>query len=459
MGFRFRKSVKLAPGVRLNVSKSGVSASVGRRGASVSVGKRGVRGNVGLPGTGISYSARLDGGGGGRRGRTGETREAARVQREVERQRQWAHRLDELAKGSVSIADDGNVEILDCHGEPVTGRDLSFVWDTIGDSIRAQLEDAAKRYNDEDVALTAVHTDTPDPRIAVPYEPQPFTEPQPPRPTAKPFSSPAPKFSRPRKPGLFGLVVWPWQRAAWEAAVEKAQRDFEIKRRHWEKARAAHEVNGQRSLEEWEDKNRKWVARASAHDAAERAKAATFGDDIKCDAALMEEMLAARLQELQWPRETLVDFEVVRDGELVLLDVDLPEIEDVPEQTASVSANGKRLLLKNKSQTALRGDYAAHVHGIGLRLAGLVFQTLPRCSNIVMSGYSQRLDKGTGTVNDEYLWSARVDRATFSQIDFGNLAQVDPIAAMEKFTLRRNMTKTHIFKPITPYAVEEATIA
>lgn len=60
MGFRFRRSLTLFPGVRLNLSRSGVSVSLGRPGASVSVGKRGVRGNVGIPGTGLSYSTRLD---------------------------------------------------------------------------------------------------------------------------------------------------------------------------------------------------------------------------------------------------------------------------------------------------------------------------------------------------------------------------------------------------------------
>ncbi|MCM3745109.1 DUF4236 domain-containing protein [Sporosarcina luteola] len=59
MGFRFQKRVKIAPGVRLNISKSGVSTSIGRRGASVTVGKRGVRANVGIPGTGLSYSEQL----------------------------------------------------------------------------------------------------------------------------------------------------------------------------------------------------------------------------------------------------------------------------------------------------------------------------------------------------------------------------------------------------------------
>jgi tetratricopeptide (TPR) repeat protein len=43
MGFRMRKSIKLAPGVRLNVSKSGVGASVGGRGGRYSVHSSGRR--------------------------------------------------------------------------------------------------------------------------------------------------------------------------------------------------------------------------------------------------------------------------------------------------------------------------------------------------------------------------------------------------------------------------------
>lgn len=56
MGFRFRKSVKLMPGVRLNLSKSGISTSIGGRGATVNISKRGTRTTVGIPGTGLSYS-------------------------------------------------------------------------------------------------------------------------------------------------------------------------------------------------------------------------------------------------------------------------------------------------------------------------------------------------------------------------------------------------------------------
>lgn len=56
MGFRIRKSIKIAPGLRINLSKSGVSASVGKRGATVNIGKNGVKSTIGIPGTGISHT-------------------------------------------------------------------------------------------------------------------------------------------------------------------------------------------------------------------------------------------------------------------------------------------------------------------------------------------------------------------------------------------------------------------
>lgn len=56
MGIRFRKSVKVAPGVRLNVGKKSSSVSFGGKGFSTSVSTTGRRTNtVGIPGTGISH--------------------------------------------------------------------------------------------------------------------------------------------------------------------------------------------------------------------------------------------------------------------------------------------------------------------------------------------------------------------------------------------------------------------
>lgn len=58
MGFRFRKSIKIAPGVRINISKKGLSSlSVGRPGATVNINKKGTRTTLGIPGSGLSHSS------------------------------------------------------------------------------------------------------------------------------------------------------------------------------------------------------------------------------------------------------------------------------------------------------------------------------------------------------------------------------------------------------------------
>jgi hypothetical protein len=59
---RFHKSIKIAPGVKLNFSKSGISSTVGGKGLSVNVGGKGAYLNTGIPGTGISNRTKLDGG-------------------------------------------------------------------------------------------------------------------------------------------------------------------------------------------------------------------------------------------------------------------------------------------------------------------------------------------------------------------------------------------------------------
>jgi hypothetical protein len=56
MGFRFHRSIRLLPGIRLNFGKRGISASIGVRGAHVTFGAAGTRTTVGLPGSGLSYT-------------------------------------------------------------------------------------------------------------------------------------------------------------------------------------------------------------------------------------------------------------------------------------------------------------------------------------------------------------------------------------------------------------------
>jgi hypothetical protein len=56
MGLRFQRRIRVFPGLRLNLSRSGVGFSVGGRGAHVGITARGqTYTSIGLPGSGLSW--------------------------------------------------------------------------------------------------------------------------------------------------------------------------------------------------------------------------------------------------------------------------------------------------------------------------------------------------------------------------------------------------------------------
>ncbi len=59
--FQFRKRMKLAPGLNLNISKRGLGLSAGPKGLKVSRSAQGrISGSAGIPGSGISYRSTLN---------------------------------------------------------------------------------------------------------------------------------------------------------------------------------------------------------------------------------------------------------------------------------------------------------------------------------------------------------------------------------------------------------------
>lgn len=77
MGFRARKSIKLAPGVRMTVTPKSVGLSAGPRGARISANTRGrVTQSVGIPGSGVSHVSTLRSGSSSRRTTTPRARSA-----------------------------------------------------------------------------------------------------------------------------------------------------------------------------------------------------------------------------------------------------------------------------------------------------------------------------------------------------------------------------------------------
>ena len=202
---------------------------------------------------------------------------------------------------------------------------------------------------------------------------------------------------------------------------------------------------------EFEAELREWESSTVRFEALEISKHELIAKAVAGNLEAMETFFGEVLQDIIWPRETNISFEVQDGGRSLTLDVDLPEIEDMPTKTASAPERGFKLTVKEMGQALIKKLYAKHIHSIGFRLLGEAFGMLPTVQKVTLSGYSQRKSKTTGQEKEEYLFSVIVSRRLWEQINFNSLEQIDVIEAFTRFDLRREMTKTGMFKAIQPF--------
>jgi hypothetical protein len=391
MALRFRRSIKLAPGLKLNFSKSGMSVTAGRRGASINYGARGTYLNTGIPGTGL-YS----------RERIGSSSSA-----NVENSN-LAYKDIHI---KISIDDEFGVLYQDAFGDPLIPEHVLLAKKQNAAAIKAMVEDACNEINLRQQALTLLHK----------FAPPPL----PPRYKLIPFPENMPTPVQYKGLGLLGRLFKSSRKKIEERNLEISEK-YNRTLLDWEKRKREHEENQERNKILIEEK-------------------------VKTDQNAMYQVLEDSLKDLIWPRETIIDFEITGDGSTVWLDVDLPEIEDMPAKFALVSGRGFELKFKEQAEAKVRLLYAQHIHSIGFRLIGEVFAVLPMAENVILSGYSQRSVKTTGHITDQYLYSVKVKRKEWKTLNFENLQAIDTLETIRKFELNRDMTKTCVFKEIIPF--------
>jgi hypothetical protein len=349
MGVRFRKSIKLLPGVRVNLSKSGISTTLGGRGASINISERGVYSNLGIPGTGMSTRQKISGG---------------------------------------------------------TSTKSTFLDSSIREGVNMMNSDLDSILN--------IHTHTPAPDDALEFEKRDIHLPEKPKPISKAFIV----FSVLVAVITFGISI----------VVLLGQLKYK------------------KNLMLQYEEERKKADDASAEQYEQETQ---FENMMNNQKDFAEDILAYAMSRIEWPRETLVVYEV--DDDNAAFDVDLPEIEDMPGTEFQATESGKSVREKALSDLRIRKDYARHVHGIVFRVAGEAFRALDYLREVTVSGYSQRPDAATGNQRDDYLVSVRIDREGWNRINFGNLENVDPIEALSAFDIRRNMSKGFVFTAIDAY--------
>ena len=388
MALRFRRSVKLAPGLRLNFSGSGTSMTLGPRGASVSFGSRGAFLNSGIPGTGLHSRSRLGGALSKPSPRPGKVN----------------------VEATIRVGDDGTVQFFDANGHPLNDYLMNLAKRQQGGRIREMLEEVSAEINAETEALGHIHRHTPRPDETPTRPKRQFDKKEPQPPIPKPISF----LDR-----LFG------KRAEIEVRNTELQRLYREEVSRWESERTLFETR-------------------------EEAESMKFDQLLRTDLEFMQQVLEDNLQDITWPRETLVSFEVRDNGKTVDLDVDLPEIEDLPRRVTTLPERGYKLTVKELKGKALQELYSRHVHSIGFRIIGEVFATLPTVEQVTLSAFTQRDAPATGQRSDTYVYSVRVLRSEWAKINFKNLAAVDVVASFERFEVRRKIGRTGAFEPIVP---------
>jgi hypothetical protein len=150
-----------------------------------------------------------------------------------------------------------------------------------------------------------------------------------------------------------------------------------------------------------------------------RAEAANSGPNIEA----IETALLDALGGLEWPAETNIAISMA--GGRLLLDVDLPEIEDMPASRWMPLMSKMSLVQKPISQKDLAGLYLDHVCSILSRLIGHSMAVSGAIEIVALSAYTQR-SASSGKIDDEYVAVVEVKREEWNQIDKSAMALIDP---------------------------------
>ncbi len=376
----------------MNVGLRGLSMSIGPRGSSLNVGPRGIHANVGIPGTGLSVRERLDS---ASRGQTA------------------AMNVDGLSVAFM-LNDDGTVDIVGEDGRHLPPRVVKLARVQHGERLRHWLEENCEHWNKGIEALLSIHLATPSPDRV------------PPDASRRPFADPMPTPTPPRPMTLLARI-------------------FKSKRIQIDDLNSQDEHRFKTELTAW-------AAKRDSHDAVESERVSMFELERSLPPGLVQDYLSEVLARIEWPRETTVSLQVDDSATRVMIDVDLPEIQDMPQESATVAVRGVRLNIRDRPAVQRRKEYMTHVHAVLFRVVGEVFAAMPRIVHVVASGFSQRASRATGEVADDYLLSVRVRRDQWSMLNFANLPAIDVTEAMGNWELVRDMTSTGVFRPVEPFS-------
>ncbi|MEG0250918.1 MAG: DUF4236 domain-containing protein [Peptostreptococcus sp.] len=153
----------------------------------------------------------------------------------------------------------------------------------------------------------------------------------------------------------------------------------------------------------------------------------------------------------QWLETTILplDFELAYEyrKSSLFVDINLPEIEKIPEFKAVKLSNGA-FRREDKNTLDLREEYINCVFGLAVFFSSNLFNISPCIKNIVMSACTKRKVEAKSQSDNEYIYSIKFNRNGFVG---KNMSQVDPYEFCMGFENRCNINNEKYMEKIKPY--------
>ena len=449
MAMRFSKSVKICKGVRLNFSKSGVRTSVGPRGASVSFGKGGTRASVGLPGTGLSYQTRLSSGKSSSRSHAATPKPSA-AEKTVAEIISYTGNPDFVF--GVCVANDGAVSFVDENENVIDDANLITLlkkhpaYASQKAEIQAQSAENAANYarslQEQTEAFLNIHT----------LSPEILTE------------GDVRNTLATVKPVLYSCISFETpapDRKAIESELENEANSTVKAILPGKKKKLVREFVEANLDRIYQDQVNLWASQKRQHELAEAEKKSLLDKQAieECenykqklqlslagDESHIEDEIGGWLSSIELPVSIDVSFDYQNESKSLAIDLDLPEIEDLPTTYGAQLSSGK-YKEKNKTQKQLKEEYVKCVLGLTIFVVTNMFNISTAIQEVVISGYTQRRNK-EGDLSDDYIISARFDRSQLAALPYSSSEPMDTIL---KFENRMNLTAANQFKVIKPF--------
>lgn len=365
----------------------GVRVNIGKRGVSLSAGPRGASMTLGR--RGLHGNAGVPGTGLSYRNRLAGGNRGANSSGAV----------SEPNTLQVDVTEDGELAVKTAEGTDLTDSQMRSLKQQSGDELRGFLETQAELRNALVDRMGILHHDIPEPRREPVFESDAFDE-------LPPSASRARRF--------LALFIPPIKQSL-------------------------------------TDERERWQDRKSLFELREDARELEETDQVFREVSAMESVLSRYLNAIPWPQAPEVDFDFGNNYHTLSIDLKLPDDAGFPGQYWSLPARQYRIKSKRITDTERRRRYRDYVHSVQLRVVGEIYARLPSVNQVTISAYRDIVDPSNGHTVNEYIISAKIYRSNWEKINFSAWTEMDPVAVFSDHDLQRDMSKTGVFKAVSPF--------